>query len=221
MPRSTQSVSALREVLAARFPEKARRPEGLLPTGIAPVDEALGGGLPAGRLTELVSAAPSSGGQLVFFQLLLATRAARQRLALVDGADGFDPQDAPPDALPHLVWARCAGIAPALAATEILVRDGNYAAVVLDVRGLPARSLRQLPPASWYRLQRAAEGGAAAVLVQSTFPLVPGVPWRLVLPDSVPLGRARSPRAWLAAHLRVEKARGHEEADTGGLARAG
>ncbi len=202
----------MREVLAARFPEKARRPEGVLPTGIAPVDEALGGGLPAGRLTELVSAAPSSGGQLVFFQLLLATRSARQRLALVDGADGFDPQDAPPDALPHLVWARCAGAAQALAAAEILVRDGNYAAVVLDVRGLPVRSLRQIPASGWYRLQRAAEGGAAAVLIQSTLPLVPGVPFRLVLPDSLPLEGARSPRAGLAGRLRVEKARGHEEA---------
>jgi len=38
-------------------------------------------------LTELVSAAPGTGGQTVFAQLLRTTRAARQRVALIDGAD--------------------------------------------------------------------------------------------------------------------------------------
>jgi hypothetical protein len=212
MPRAGHSASSLREILAERFPEKARRGGRLIATGVAALDEALGGGLPAGRLTELVSAAPSSGGQLVFLQLMLVTRAARQRLALVDGADGFDPQAAPVDALPHLVWARCSGLAQAMAAADVLVRDGNYAAVVLDLRGLPARELRRLPATAWYRLQRAAEDGLTAVLVQTTFSLVPGVPWRLVLGEPVPLSRIRSPRASLAAHLKVETARGREDA---------
>ena len=89
MPGPSQTVSALRSLLAARFPEKTRRPCGSVPAAVRPIDDALGGGLPAGRLTELVSLAPSSGGQTVLAGLLAATQAARQRIALVDGSDGF------------------------------------------------------------------------------------------------------------------------------------
>lgn len=207
MPRPSASAAELRQILSVRFPERARRPSGIVPTGTAPIDRALGGGLARGRLTELVSAAPSSGGQLVLVQLLLATRAARERAALIDGADGFDPRAAPPDALRHLVWARCASPDQALAAADVLIRDGNYAAAVLDLRGLGARELRRLPAAAWYRLQRAAEGASAAVLVQTEFPLVPAAPWRLVLREPLSLGRAREARAALAGSLRVEVGR--------------
>ena len=86
-----QTVSALRLLLAARFPERARRPCGGVSAAVRSIDDALGGGLPAGRLTELVSAVPSGGGQTVVAKLLEATQAARQRMALIDGADGFAP----------------------------------------------------------------------------------------------------------------------------------
>ena len=55
----------------------------------------------------------------------------------------------------------------AFAAADILVRDGNYAAIVLDLRGCAERVLRRTPASAWYRLQRAAEGGSVAVLVQT------------------------------------------------------
>lgn len=217
MSRPSANASDLRQLLAARFPEKTHPSAGALATGIGPLDRTLGGGLPIGRLTELVSAAPSSGGQLVLNQLLSATRAARQRVALVDGADGFDPQAASPDALRHLVWARCGDVAQALAAADILVRDGNYALVVLDLRGLPERALRRLSATAWYRLQRAAEDGAAAVLVQTTFPLVPAAAWRLRLERPIPLANARARWAVLLEDLSLEKIRGRQEEREGPL----
>ena len=85
----------------------AQGPHGGVPAAVAPVDDALGGGLPAGRLTELVSAVPSSGGQTVLASLIAATQAARQRIALVDGSDAFAPGAVPGDMLRHLVWVRC------------------------------------------------------------------------------------------------------------------
>jgi len=202
-------LAALRSLLSARFPEKARKPGSGVCTGVAAIDEALGGGLPAGRLTELVSAAPSSGGQTVFTRLLISTRAARQRVALVDAADGFAPEAVPVDALRHLVWVRSRTLAATLAAADVLVRDGNYAVVVLDVRGISERALRRAPAAGWYRLQRAAEGGAAAVLVQTPCELVPAVPWRLVLRASQALADAGLPAEVLAGRLEVEIVRGH------------
>jgi len=208
VPAAPSTLAALRSLLAARFPERIRKPAGRVATGIAAVDEALGGGLAAGRLTECVAAAPGGGAQLVLAGLLASTRAARQRLALVDGADGFAPEAVPADHLRHLVWVRCRGAAEALAAGDLLVRDGNYAVIALDLRGLPARALRRQPATGWYRLQRAAEGGAAAVLVLTPCPLVPAAPWRLVLHPSLTLAHTRRPRPAVADGVAVALERG-------------
>jgi len=208
VPDPSQTVSALRALISARFPERGRRPWGSVAAAVGPVDDALGGGLPAGRLTELVSAVPSGGGQTVIAGLLAATQAARQRMALVDGADGFAPEAVPADMLRHLVWVRCRGPEQAFAAADILVRDGNYAALVVDLRGCAERVLRRTPSSVWYRLQRAAEGGPAAVLVQTTLALVPAVPWRLVLHAPLSLGDAGLPREDVAARLAVRTERG-------------
>jgi hypothetical protein len=183
-----QTVSALRSLLAARFPEKA--PEGGRRGGgghARSLDEALGGGLPAGRLTELVSAVPSSrrpDGRRP------ASSPPRRRPASGSRsstrADGFAPDavDARPPAPPGLGRA-ASSPEQAFAVADILVRDGNYAVLVLDLRGCAERALRRTPASTWYRLQRAAEGGSVAVLVQTTIPLVPAVPWRLVLGASL------------------------------------
>jgi hypothetical protein len=47
------------------------------------------------------------------------------------------------------------------------------------------------------------------VLVLTAAPLVPAVPWRLVLHRPLALANARAPRPDLAAGLAVEIARGH------------
>lgn len=209
MSTAPHTVSGLRALLAARFPERNRRSGGCVASTVPAIDEALGGGLPGGRLTELVSASPSGGGQTVIAQLLGATQAARQRLALIDGADAFAPEAVPAHLLRHLVWVRCREPADAFAAADILVRDGNYAAVVLDLRGCAERVLRRTPASVWYRLQRAAESGSVAVLVQTTQPLVPAVPWRLVLDESRALSDTLEVRERLAGRMGVRTERSH------------
>jgi hypothetical protein len=205
------TLAALRSLLAARFPEKSRQPGGGVPTGVRAIDDALGGGLPGGRLTEVVSAKPSSGGQTLLTQLLVNSRAARRRVALVDAADGFAPETVPPDALRHLVWVRCQNVAQALAAADVLVRDGNFSVVILDARGCDERELRRTPASGWYRLQRATEISTVAVLVQTTCPVVPAVPARLVLHTPQILGCQRLARDTLATQLIVEITRGHAD----------
>jgi hypothetical protein len=208
----SQTVSALRSLLAARFPERTRRPCRGVPAGARPVDEALGGGLPAGSLTELVSAVPSGGGQTVVAELLASTQSARQRIALIDGSDGFAPDAVCPDLLRHLVWVRCHGPGEALAVADILVRDGNYAAIVLDLRGCPGRLLHRTPASTWYRLQRAAEGGSVAVLVQTESALIPAVPWRLTLATPFSMAQADEPRESVADRIDVRTDRSHAQA---------
>ena len=208
MPKPT-TIAALRSLVAAWAPAPhARGGEGIA-TGVPAIDAALGGGLPRGRVTELVSAAPSSGGELVFAALLASTRAARLRIALIDAADGFAPRNHRADLLRHLVWVRPRSMPEALECADVLVRDGNYAVMVLDTRGVPARVLRQQPAGAWHRLRLAAEQNPGAVLVQSAAGLVPAVPWRLVLraPASLrDLGRTRAERV---EGLAVEVERGH------------
>jgi len=183
-----------------------------VPTGVGGIDGALGGGLPAGQLTELISERPGCGGQLVLARLLATTRAARQRVALVDGGDGFTPDTVPADALRHLVWVRARKLEEALAAADVLARDGNYAAIVIDLRGLAESALRRTPASVWLRLRRAAESRPAAILVQTAFPLVPAVAWRLVLRTPQGFALRRKEQAALAAQLEVETVRGHASA---------
>jgi hypothetical protein len=180
--------------------------------GAASVDAALGGGLASGRLTELVCA-PGAGGQTVLARLLASTRDARQRVALVDGADGFAPESLPGDMLRHLVWVRCRVPAEAFAAADIVVRDGNYAAVALDLRGCTERALRRTPSCVWYRLQRATEEGSVAVLVLTPCPIVPAVPWRLELAAPMALAAAGAPRDRLAAELSIRTDRSPHQAE--------
>jgi hypothetical protein len=218
VPDPSQTVSALRSLLAARFPERTRKPHGGVPALVRPVDDALGGGLPAGRLTELVSAVPSGGGQTVVASLIAATQAARQRIALVDGSDAFAPEAVPGEMLRHLLWVRCRTPEQAFAVADILLRDGNYAVVVLDLRGCAERALRRTPASLWYRLQRAAEGSSVAVLVQTQSPLVPAVPIRLVLDSPLSLAEADAERDDLAGRIGVRTERSHPQEMEGQLA---
>ena len=70
MRGSPENLAVLRNLLAERFPAAASRSGGMLATEIAAIDEVADGGLPAGALTEIVSAQPSSGGQLLILRLL-------------------------------------------------------------------------------------------------------------------------------------------------------
>lgn len=208
-----QSVASLRSLIATRFPASVRAAAGMLCTEIGPLDDALGGGLPTGRITEIVSEVPGTGGQTIIAQLLAATRKSRQRIALVDGADGFSPDAVPVDHLRHLVWVRGRNVSDILGAADIVVRDGNFSIVVIDTRGLSERSLLKIPTSTWHRLRHACEGGSVATVVFSTTGLVPAVPWRIRLSRTVPLSARRTPRAELANGVEIEVVRGNFDAE--------
>jgi hypothetical protein len=179
----------LRRQHDARLSSPAR-PAGPEPvvTCIDGVDEALGGGLPRGALTELIFTAPSSGGQLVLLHLLHAARRTHRFLALIDGTDGFDPQTIEPtELLRHLLWVRCHGAAMALQAADILARDSNFALLALDLRGCDVRELRRTPATVWYRLQRVLEPTDTALAVLTSRRLVPAAQARLAFERPLPL----------------------------------
>jgi len=174
-----QATSQLRvEDLLSRLPGTVRRghvpvsPEwegegGRLSTGYPEVDDLLGGGLPRGRLSELIGR--GSVGTTSFAQRLLAGVTAEASFAAwVDVADAFDPASASAAgvALHRLLWVRPPDLVAAFAATEILLATGGFALVLLDPARVHAKGRRMLTaPQTWLRLARAAEKSRTALVV--------------------------------------------------------
>jgi hypothetical protein len=180
MIAAPEKLTSLRHLLAERFPTVPRHAGRVLTTGIGAIDAARGG-LPLGAVTEIVATRPSSGGHLVLSQLLAVTRAQRQRLALIDTIDCFDPGSFPEDHLVHLLWVRCQTTVQAIQATDLLARDANLSLVCLDLRYASAADLRRIPGSQWYRLQRAAEPADLVLLVLTPHACVPSAEVRFSL----------------------------------------
>lgn len=179
-----------------------------MPTGVPALDDALGGGLPGGAFTELVCA-PSGGGGLALAGLITETRKARQRLALLDAANGFSPEDQAPELLEHIVWCRC-GVEDSSAlwlVADLVLRDTHFAAAVLDLRGVAERALIRTPGSTWYRLQRAAEQSSVATLILSPAPVVPSVRHRFRLASQHHTSALRANRELLLTALSPEHER--------------
>ena len=142
--------------LGSARPERIAR----LPTGLAVLDQALGGGLPRGRVTELAGARSTGRTGLACAIAATATRAG-ETIAWVDPADTLEPEAAAAAgiALARLLWVRPRGARDAFRAAEILLGAGGFGLVVLDV------DASQAPAGIWPRLARAAERTRAAFLV--------------------------------------------------------
>ena len=142
-----------------------------LPTGVAVVDDLLGGGLPRGQVSE-VHGPPSAGRTGLV--LALASRVTRAGTlgGWVDPCDRFDPGPAAEAGLElaRLLWLRGrAGsprtLAEAASATGTLLGSGLFDLVVLDLAGIPPREIQRLPGATWIRLQRMIESTPTALVL--------------------------------------------------------
>jgi hypothetical protein len=202
LPTPGTRISALRELLEERFPPSSRAAVEVWPTGIERVDAAAGG-LPQAALTEVVCRAPSCGSQLLLGQLLRHTRERGGRMALIDADDRFDPEFWPESALAALIWVRCSAPEQAVPVADVLARDANFACVAMDLRDTALPVLRRVPPTAWYRLQRAVEQSAAALVVLTSFPLIPSARLRLDLSQSHPLTAQAQERSVLCQSLPV------------------
>jgi len=153
---------SLRALLAPFAPPTAAPPPGLS-TGVAALDAALaGGGLPIGRLTEVVGA-PGSGKTTLLRQLVDTTLRVGGWVAYVDASRTLAPRDwaqlgAGGDAAG--LWViRPTDAARAAWCADLLLRSGAFTLVVLDAAPTLTRSVA-------VRLTRLArEAGAALVVV--------------------------------------------------------
>ena len=178
------SILDLRKLLAERFPQPHVAPQARIATGLSTIDDAIGGGLPKGGITELTSPNVSAGTALLFHQLLLTAHRERYFIALVDGRDSFDPQPLGNTQLRNLLWVRCTKAFDAVKAADLLLRDGNFPIVVLDLVLNAPEELRKIPQTSWYRLQRLAEPTPTAFLVLTRRSMISSAQLKLVLENS-------------------------------------
>lgn len=175
----------LRKLLAERFPQPQIAPQARVATGLPTLDNTIGGGLPKGGITELSSPNVSAGSALLIHQLLQKANCERFFIALIDGRDSFDPASAIQNArLRNLLWVRCTKAFDAVKAADLLLRDGNFSIVVLDLVLNAPEELRKIPQTTWYRLQRLVEPTPTAFLVLTRRSMISSAQLKLVLENS-------------------------------------
>ncbi len=167
MPASPK-ILELRKILADRFPQTSGAGSLCIPTGWFPLDSLLGGGLPKGAITQLVTPNISSGGAVVLHEIISSMQHLAQHVALIDCKDCFEPGADHP----LLLWIRCHNLRQALKATDLILRDGNLSLVILDFKENQDRELRQIPGSTWYRFQRIIEESRNTLLAITRHPVV-------------------------------------------------
>jgi hypothetical protein len=200
-----RSIVDLRKLLAERFPQRSVPATTLLPSGLAALDQIAGGGLAKSAITEIISPHVSAGSTSLIHALLATARDTDQFIALIDGCDSFDPQSAATGCLPHLLWVRCHKAFEAIKAADLLLRDGNFPLVIVDLVLNTPEELRKIPQTSWYRLQRLVEAAPTACLVMSRQSMVSSAQLKLVLENRWTLADLEDENARARLRFRVQR----------------
>jgi len=174
-----------------------------LPTGLRPLDKALGiGGLPQGHITELIGPgiAPVSGGACCI-AARLASKVQRQQeiVTIIDMSRSFDPWQAERCGLvaPHLLLARPDTIFEALTTLENAARNAQLIIVVMGgvaelLRHIEADLLKTLLK----RLQNIVKQ-SSSVFLFVTYPAKNDPFNPQIYPAGFPLGDLADVRLWV------------------------
>jgi len=206
----------LRQLLAERFPQTFAPGTDRLRTGLPAIDTAIGG-LPKNAITELSSPHPSAGSAFLIHALLHCAHRDGFFVALVDGTDSFSPHAAGHAALRNLLWVRCRQASQAVPAADLLLRDGNFPLVILDLVLNATDELRKIPQTNWYRLQRLVEAAPTAFLVLTRRSVISSAQLKLSLENAWRLADLEELDLTARLKIQVERVHGGREI----MARAG
>jgi recA bacterial DNA recombination protein len=201
----------LRKLLAERFPHPVVVTATRLITGLPFLDQPAGGGLPRGALTEFVSPRTSAGSASLIHALIGSANRDNYFLTLIDGRDSFDPCGLENASLRHLLWIRCTKASEAIKAADLLLRDGNFPLVIVDLVLNSPEELRKIPQTNWYRLQRLVELIPTACLVLTRYEMVGSAQLKLVLENSWNLETLEKQDA--ISQLRIVVKRSHVQSE--------
>jgi hypothetical protein len=196
----------LRNLLAERFPHSPLEATARFQTGQSLIDSVIGHGLPKGAITEISSPQLSAGSASLIAGLVRAACDVRYFVALIDGRDSFDPEPLGSASLRHLLWVRCHKTIEAIKAADLLLRDGNFPLVLLDLVLNSPNELRKIPQTSWYRLQRLVEPTSTVFLVVSRQSMVASARLKIVLENKWSLENFEQDHALALARLQIQRA---------------
>ena len=171
------------------------------------MDQIAGGGLPKSAITELITPKRSAGSASLVHGLLRSAQRDQHFVALIDGSDSFDPSSSDNSALGHLLWVRCRKAFDAIKAADLLLRDGNFPLVIVDLVLNSIEELRKIPQTSWYRLQRLVEAAPTACLIINRQSMVSSAQLKIILQNSWTLEALEKENA--ISHLRFRIQRSH------------
>ncbi|HUQ87268.1 MAG TPA: hypothetical protein VM096_06895 [Vicinamibacterales bacterium] len=161
----------------------------------SPQSDAAGGGLPRGQVSEIVGPASSGRTSVAWAALAAATRRGESVALIdtFDRFDPPTAHACGMD-LSKLLWVRGQAVSKtsgaidpawlpgvravngpgtfvervidrAIKSLNLVVSSGVCTLVVIDLIDIPAAALRRLPASTWFRVERAIEGGDTAVLI--------------------------------------------------------
>jgi hypothetical protein len=196
----------LQKLLAERFPHVALTTATRLFTGLSFLDDRIGGGLPRGAITELISPQTSAGSASLIHALIHSAHRDNYFLALIDGRDSFDPAGVENAPLRHLLWVRCSEASETIKAADLVLRDGNFPLVMVDLVLNAPEELRKIPQTNWYRLQRLVEMVPTACLVLTRYEIVSSAQLKLLLENSWDIRTIETHAALSRMHVVVKRA---------------
>jgi hypothetical protein len=199
---SQASILHIRELLRAKFPlaQAAAVKAETVHTGVDCLDQLE---MQPGRLHEIVCSSRGAGAGLLLGALLDAWgREMKMPVAVVDGADVFNPQDVAAETRERMLWLRCRNVEQAVKGADLLLRDGNISRVLMDVERCPFNSVRKIPAQAWHRLRLLAEKSGALCCIFTAFQTVPCARSRLLLKLPHRLDAMDRSRPELLAQLR-------------------
>ncbi|HEY0564162.1 MAG TPA: hypothetical protein VGC88_01185 [Terriglobales bacterium] len=193
----TQLERQLAHSVPAAFEFRSRVPLHTLSTGSATLDQSIAGGLPRGAMTEFYGRVSTGKTSAEYRALAEATRRG-ELCALVDVNDAFSPSAAQAAgvALSRVLWIRCGhspherklqrrvggGLPPkrplsaleqALKCLDLILRNGGFGLVVLDLADVSATESKRVPLTSWFRFRRTVEGTSTALLILASVACAP------------------------------------------------
>lgn len=181
------SLAIIRAQVESRLPGALtvyeRNANQVFPTGITALDGRIGG-IPQSALTQICAApgTPSdktSIGKTSLLVSLMAQITRREQFcALVDASDCFDPSSAEPAGvnLARLLWVRCGArrklppLEQAFKAADILVQNGGFALIAVDLGNVNEKLVRKVPLTTWFRFARVIEKMPAALVFLMPYP---------------------------------------------------
>ena len=176
------SISLIRSHVESRLPGALFTyipldPE-MIATGIQSLDRTVGG-IPKSGLTQICAPAGVSTGRTTLLLSVMQKVTSREEFcALVDASDCFDPASAEAAGvdMSRLLWVRCQGgkamrsMEQAFKATDIIVQNGGFGLIAIDLGNIEERLVRKVPLSTWFRFARVVEKMPAALVFLLSHP---------------------------------------------------